>query len=61
MNRSVKTVHLFSDNCSAQNKNFALTQFLYTITTNKIYGITKIIHRYPEPGHSFFHAIRLFI
>ncbi|KAL4131710.1 hypothetical protein QTP88_008984 [Uroleucon formosanum] len=42
MDRSVKTVYLFSDNCSAQNKNFALTQFLYTITTNKIYRITKI-------------------
>lgn len=60
MDRSVKTVYLFSDNCSAQNKNFALTQFLYTITTNKIYGITKIIHRYPEPGHSFLPCDRAF-
>jgi len=60
MDRSIKTVYLFSDNCSAQNKNFALTQFLYIIATKKMYGITKITHRYPEPGHSFLPCDRAF-
>lgn len=60
MERSVETVYLFSDNCSSQNKNFALTQFLYTISTKNMYGIKQIIHRYPEPGHSFLPCDRAF-
>lgn len=60
MSRSVETVYLFSDNCSSQNKNFALTQFLYTIATKNMYGIKNIIHRYPEPGHSFLPCDRAF-
>lgn len=60
MEHSVETVYLFSDNCSAQKKNFALTQFLYIVATKQMYGIKHIIHRYPEPGHSFLPCDRAF-
>lgn len=60
LDRQVDTVYLFSDNCSSQNKNHCLTQFLYTIAKTQMYGIKKIIHRYPEPGHSFLPCDRSF-
>lgn len=60
MEHSVETLYLFSDNCSSQNKNFALTQFLYIIVTKNMYGIKNIIHRYPEPGHSYQPCDRVF-
>lgn len=53
MDRTVENVYIFSDNCSSQNKNYALTQYLYTVVTKNLYGIKNIIHRYPEAGHSF--------
>lgn len=56
---SVKELYLFSDNCSAQNKNMALMQYLYTLVKGyKMFD--KIIHRYPEPGHSFLPCDRTF-
>lgn len=60
MDRSVENVYIFSNNCSSQNNNFALTQYLYTIVTKHLYGIKNIIHRYPEPGHSFLPCDRAF-
>lgn len=60
MERSVKTLYLFSDTCSLQNKNFAMTQFSYTIAAN-MYGIKKILHRYTEPGYSFLPCDRVFL
>ncbi|KAL5246209.1 hypothetical protein ACI65C_013617 [Semiaphis heraclei] len=54
MDKSVETEYLFSDNCSAQNKNFGLTQYLYTLALTKKFGIKTIQHRWiPQPGHSF--------
>jgi hypothetical protein len=49
----VETVLIFTDNCSAQNKNYALVQYLYTLAIRNLFGLKKIIHRYPEPDHSF--------
>jgi len=60
MDKSVETVYLFSDNCSAQNKNFGLTQYFYTLALTKKFGIKTIVHRYPQPGHSFLPCDRAF-
>lgn len=60
LDRGVDTVYIFSDNCSAQNKNHCLVQYLYTVAKKKEYGISTIIHRYPEPGHSFLPCDRNF-
>jgi len=56
----VKIIYLFSDNCSAQNKNNVLFQYLYCVVKSKRFGINNIIHRYPEPGHSFLPCDRSF-
>lgn len=55
---TVKKLFLYSDNCSSQNKNQTLAHYLYTITEKKKFF--KIIHRYPEPGHSFLPCDRSF-
>lgn len=39
LDRQVTTIYLFSDNCSPQNKNHTLTQFLYTVVNTKMHGI----------------------
>lgn len=57
---NVKKIYLFSDNCSGQNKNNALFQYLYTVLKSKLYGIEQIIYMYPEPGHSFLPNDRCF-
>lgn len=56
---TVTTLYLFSDNAFAQNKNYAMVKYLYTLvnTNNRI---KKIIHQYPEPGHSFLPCDRSF-
>lgn len=54
----VKILYLFSDNCVAQNKNRALCQFLFSLV--KQGRLEKIVHRYPEPGHSFLPCDRAF-
>lgn len=41
LDRQVNTIYLFSDNCSAQNKNHTLTQFLYTVVKTEMYGINN--------------------
>lgn len=56
---SVKQLYLFSDNCSAQNKNIALMQYFYTLVKG-YRRFDKIVHRYPEPGHSFLPCDRSF-
>lgn len=58
LNPKTKTVYLFSDNCSDQNKN--LFQYLSAVVNTPIFSIKKIIHRYPEPGHSFLPCDRCF-
>ncbi|CAI6374473.1 unnamed protein product [Macrosiphum euphorbiae] len=46
LDQGVETIYMFSDNCSAQNKNHFLVQYLYTVAKTKKHGISKIIHRY---------------
>lgn len=49
----VKNTYIFTDNCSSQNKNNALFQYLYTVVQSKRFTLESITHRYPQPGHSF--------
>lgn len=53
MDRQGDTVYIFTDNCSSQNKNYALVQYLYTIVVENTFELKTIIHRYSEPVHSF--------
>lgn len=55
---TIRTLYIFSDNCVAQNKNHALTQFLfYQVQCGRF---DQIIQRFPEPGHSFMPCDRSF-
>lgn len=54
----VTDLYIFSDNCASQNKNYVLTQFLYTLVATEKYRLIQ--HRYPEPGHSFLPCDRSF-
>lgn len=55
---TVTTIYLYSDNCSSQNKNQVLAQYLYTLANTNRFA--KIVHRFPEPGHSFLPCDRSF-
>lgn len=55
---TVTKLYLYSDNCSSQNKNQVLAQYLYVLANTNRFA--KIIHRYPEPGHSFLPCDRSF-
>lgn len=57
---TVRTLYLFSDNAFAQNKNQTIVKYLYTFANINQKGILKIIHQYPEPGHSFLPCDRSF-
>lgn len=59
VDENVKTMYIFSDNCAAQNKNYALIQYLYTLVKG-FKRFDKVIHRYPEPGHSYLPCDRTF-
>lgn len=54
----VKILYLFSDNCCAQNKNHTLVRFLVTLCYTGRFD--TIVHRFPEPGHSFLPCDRFF-
>lgn len=54
----VTEIHIFSDNCASQNKNYTLVQFLFSLIQTDKYKV--ICHRYPEPGHSFLPCDRSF-
>lgn len=56
--KTVKVLYLFSDNAAAQNKNMVIVQFLHLIV--KSTPIQKIVHRFPEPGHSYLPCDRCF-
>jgi len=60
LSQNIKKVFLFSDNCSAQNKNKLLFQYLSAIVNSQIFSIKSIIHRYTEPGYSFLPCDRCF-
>jgi len=52
------SLYIFSDNCASQNKNMILTYFYHTLVG--LNRFEKIVHRYPEPGHSFMPCDRSF-
>lgn len=54
----VRKLYLFSDNCGGQNKNKTMMQFLYTLTRSGYFD--KVVHKFPEPGHSFLPCDRCF-
>lgn len=60
LQQGIKKLYIFSDNCSSQNKNMVLVQYLYTIVQSNAFGLEIITHRYPEPGHSFLPCDRCF-
>lgn len=55
---TVKTLYIFSDNCSSQNKNHTMVHYLYVRAHTGRFK--NIIQRYPEPGHSFLPCDRSF-
>lgn len=58
LSKDVKKLYLFSDNCGAQNKNYTLVQFLFSVVKSQRFEM--IVHRFPEPGHSFLPCDRSF-
>lgn len=60
LSKSVTQLYLFSDNCSAQNKNKVLFQYLSAVVSTSTNKLISIKHRYPEPGHSFLPCDRCF-
>lgn len=54
----VTEIHIFSDNCASQNKNYTLVQFFFSLIRTDRFKV--ICHRYPEPGHSFLPCDRSF-
>lgn len=52
-NRDVSTLHIWLDNCSAQNKNWLLYSFFAYMVNSNIIGTEKIVLYYFEPGHTF--------
>ncbi|KAI4463263.1 dna-directed rna polymerases i ii and iii subunit rpabc2 [Holotrichia oblita] len=57
---TVSELHLFYDNCFAQNKNSVLVHFLHTYINTTGRNIRAIAHQFPEPGHSFLPCDRSF-
>lgn len=47
----VDTLYIFSDNCSAQNKSNLMIMFLHMLVATGRFA--KIVHHFPEPGHSY--------
>lgn len=60
LSQGVETLYLFVDNCSSQNKNNAIIQYLYNIIQSNAFKLETVIQRYPEPGHSFLPCDRCF-
>lgn len=54
----VRILYLFSDKCCSQNKNHTLVRFLATLCYTGRFD--TIVHRFPEPGHSFLPCDRFF-
>jgi len=60
LSQGVEKLYLFADNCSSQNKNNAIIQYLYNIIQSNAFKLETIIQRYLEPGHSFLPCDRCF-
>lgn len=58
LDAKIKELYIFTDNCGAQNKNNVLVQYLYSQIKNGRF--TRIIHHFPEAGHSFLPCDRSF-
>lgn len=54
--RDAANIVLWMDNCSAQNKNWALLSFLVNIVNDTILNAESITLKYFEPGHTFMSA-----
>lgn len=55
-NRDAEKITLWLDNCSAQNKNWALFSFFVYIVNSTEINTNEIDIKYFEPGHSFMSA-----
>ena len=55
-NRDSRSIKLWVDNCSAQNKNWALFTFLVYIINSDEISANEIVINYFEPGHTFMAA-----
>lgn len=55
-NRDVKYITIWLDNCSSQNKNWALFSFLMFIVNSSEVALDEIILKFFEPGHTFMAA-----
>ena len=51
LRKEVKVLYIFTDNCAGQNKNMLMVWFLQSLICNNL--LIKIVHHYPEVGHSF--------
>jgi hypothetical protein len=60
LSQGVETLYLFADNCSSQNKNNTIIQYLYNIIQSNAFKLETVIQRYPEPGHGFLPCDRFF-
>lgn len=56
----IQMVYLFSDNCSAQNKNRLLFAYLSALVNTQTNNIEHIVHRNLEPSHNFLVCDRCF-
>ncbi|XP_050308053.1 uncharacterized protein LOC126744593 [Anthonomus grandis grandis] len=54
--RDDKHIILWLDNCSAQNKNWALLSFFVSIVNSDEISLKKLEIKYFEPGHTFMSA-----
>ena len=54
--RDVKHVVYWLDNCTAQNKNWALYTMLVTLVNSGQYDFNDVTLKYFEPGHTFMSA-----
>lgn len=48
LDKSIKTLYFYADNCSSQNKNNVLVQYVYSIIQTNTFEFETIIQRYPE-------------
>lgn len=55
-NRDTEKIVLWADNCSSQNKNWALLSFLLNIINSDLIATNTIEIKYFEPGHTFMSA-----
>lgn len=55
-NRDEERIVLWLDNCSAQNKNWALLAFFVYAINSDAFNLRKLEIKYFEPGHTFMSA-----